>query len=69
MEVITVKTHGEKLKALIAFLKAMEIPFFEEDLKMSKDEFFQMIDNRKKEARNGKTIAVTKELQNKLFEV
>ena len=58
MTAITIKPRNKKeLTAIKQFFKTFDIQFEEEDdTKMSKADFFAMIDERKKDVAEGKTI-------------
>jgi hypothetical protein len=62
---ITIKPRNKKeLRAIKQFFTAFDIQFVEEDdTKMSKADFFAMIDERKKDVAEGKTILLTPENQ------
>jgi hypothetical protein len=65
MTSITIKPRNKKeLKAIKQFFNTFDIPFEEkDDTKMSKAEFFAMIEDRKKEVAEGKTFELTPENQ------
>lgn len=65
MTAITIKPRNKKeLTAIKQFFKTFDIQFEEEDdTKMSKADFFAMIDERKKDVAEGKTILLSPENQ------
>jgi hypothetical protein len=70
MNAITIKPKNKKeLRAIKLFFKTFDIAFEEEqdDTKMSKEEFFAMIEARKKDIEDGKVIRLTEEMQKELF--
>lgn len=64
METLVIKTKGGKLKALKAFLSALEIPFQNERLKTSDNEFTANLHEAEEDVKAGrlKTIKGKKEL-------
>lgn len=58
-----------QLDAIRAFLKALKIKHTikEDDSKMSKDAYFEMIDSSINDAKKGKSKKLTKELRKSLF--
>jgi len=61
METLLIKTKGEKLKALKAFLSSLNIPFqtvAEEESRVPSKEMVQKIEKAHKEHLKGETIKV-----------
>ena len=69
METLTITTKGEKLKALKAFLSALNIPFKKDvdETEMTQENFFAMIDDRIKSADAGNTTLLTPDKQKELL--
>jgi hypothetical protein len=70
MNAITIKPKNKKeLRAIKLFFKTFDIAFEEEqdDTKMSKEEFFAMIEARKKDIEEGKVFTLSIENQRKFL--
>ena len=61
----------EKVKMAVDALKAVGLKVVpsQEKEEMTREEFFQMIDDRKKEAREGKVLRVSREMQKKILNI
>ena len=68
METLVIKTTGGKLKALKAFLTALEIPFQDETLKSYNKEFVANIHEAEEDIKQGRitTVKSKKELHSLL---
>ncbi len=70
MNVITIKPKNKKeLRAIKLFFKTFDFAFGEEhdDTKISKEEFFAMIEARKKDIEDGKVFTLSIENQRKFL--
>lgn len=73
MDTIIIHTDSKKTNALVAFLKAFNIPFELIKGRKGKDQpydpdFVEKILERAKSAKEGNTVAYTDELRNDLFQ-